>query len=404
MNSSLITNSVIKNSLITGVTGVVGSALLLELLQQTNDKVYVLIRSKRGESSASRLTKVLEFLETDIKLERSSDLILAERLIVLEGDLQEPTLGLGQEVYLNLTQNLDHIFHCAASVELYDKIEVAMKNSVVPTEQILELQKRVLYHRPCKLEYVSTVGVLGKLDAVLTEERVTAKRQFHNSYEQSKAMAEELIYAAIDNGQTVVIHRPSMVVGNSQTGKIIHFQIFYFILRFLMGQLTMGFLPLVKGFQLDTITSDTVAKILVSSSRRNTSEGLILHHCSGPNVSVDLSYLQELAIGAREGIEANAPKATNSLTLTQRLTVFKTRRCFKIPLVVLRGYLVIARALAIGSKRKKQLLAFESLLDYARSQQRFSNDRSRKLLSEWGIVIPIPDSYLSTVVRTFLSR
>ena len=53
-------------------------------------------------------------------------------------------------------------------------------------------------------------------------------RTFHNTYEQAKAEAEEYLYPFMaDERLPITIHRPSMVVGDSMTGKAISFQVFY---------------------------------------------------------------------------------------------------------------------------------------------------------------------------------
>lgn len=377
---------------ITGATGVVGSALIKELLNETSDIMYLLIRSQQNTSAIDRCLKVLRFIQGNNFDNSLAQKLLQTRIVILDGDITKPQFGLKQDQYFELESNVEHIFHCAASVELHDQLEVAQRNSVFPTRLILDLQARIRQQRPCIVEYVSTVGVLGKLNKPLTEIRLLEPRQFHNSYEQSKAEAEELIYKAIDEGAPIVIHRPSMVVGDSLNGEIIHYQIFYFILRFITGQFTNGLIPNVKGLRLDTIPCDIVAKVLVASSLNKTSKGAILHCCSGPQNSISLSDLQRMALK----ISADRPVPSMKLPLSWlKLYVFLGKT-----LTSLRAPFHLQQPTEPNRKRKRYLV-FESILDYARGNQIFDNMLSRSVVHEWGIEIPSPINYLPQVLRRY---
>jgi thioester reductase-like protein len=106
--------------------------------------------------------------------------------------------------------------------------EEAHRSSVSTTIQALAFAARAPLK---KFEYISTVGVGGKMNGPLPEKRLTIPREFHNTYESSKAAAEDLVWAAAEGGLPVTVHRPSMVVGDSRTGRVRGFQIFYHLLK-----------------------------------------------------------------------------------------------------------------------------------------------------------------------------
>src|SRR6185503_1340820 len=109
----------------------------------------------------------------------------------------------------------------------------------------------------------------------LVPEELLTGQAFHNTYESSKAEAERLVLAAIDGGLPVTIHRPSMVVGDSRTGKAIRPQVFQFLAGFLAGGQTAGFVPKLTGVQLDTVPSDYVAAAIHWASRTPKATGRI---------------------------------------------------------------------------------------------------------------------------------
>ena len=55
-------------------------------------------------------------------------------------------------------------------------------------------------------------------------------------------VADELRKKQVPHGK-VTLHRPSMVVGHAETGKVIHFQVFYHLCEFLSGRHTRGLIP-----------------------------------------------------------------------------------------------------------------------------------------------------------------
>lgn len=392
--------------LLTGVTGVVGSSLLEELIKKTDDQIYLLIRKKNDYEVHKRFYEVLEFLEI-----AKTDFNIESRIILLEGDVTLPQLGLSKDIWLKLSSCLDHIFHSAASVELHTSIEVAKQNSLLPTQNILKLLRKANESdHKCGLEYVSTVGILGKLNEPLTEYPVTQLRTFHNNYEAAKAEAEVLIYQAQNEGYSIHIHRPSMVVGNSQTGHIIHHQIFYFILRFILGRFTFGMMPILTDVKLDTIPSDIVAQIILTTSYDKDNPKLILNLCSGSKNSVSLLQLQKSALNLiskfklkntlplrnNEKQKSKHSKRTSSLSPVFKKPVIKLSFLY----VVLQGM----RLLMPKSATLVRVQVLKNILEYAQTQQNFSNIQTQVYLSKSNLSIPPSESYLTKVLEVYFEK
>lgn len=109
-----------KTILITGATGFVGKFLLEKILRSTHvDKVYILIRPKKGLSSQERLEKFLEQPLFQFKL-HEDDL---KRVALLEGDIQNPQLVTDLNVLEKVRKEITIVIHSAANIKLTDTYE-----------------------------------------------------------------------------------------------------------------------------------------------------------------------------------------------------------------------------------------------------------------------------------------
>jgi len=94
---------------LTGATGFVGAFLLHELLEQTQAKIYCLVRSPNESEGAKRLQKTLEKY-----LLWNPD--QSSRIIPTVGNLEQPLLGLSAEQFERLALQIDTIYHNGAQV------------------------------------------------------------------------------------------------------------------------------------------------------------------------------------------------------------------------------------------------------------------------------------------------
>ena len=93
---------------------------------------------------------------------------------------------------------------------------------------------------------------------LIREVPLAEPRQFHNTYEAAKAEAESFVWERLSGGLPGTIHRPSMIVGDSKTGKNIRFQVFYYLADFLAGLRTLGVVPDTRDVvRLDTTRAAT---------------------------------------------------------------------------------------------------------------------------------------------------
>jgi len=371
----------VKHYFVTGATGAVGSALVPLLLEEPEVRVSLLIRASSAERLAERMEALYRYWEIG-----PGETGLRDRVRAFRGDTTQQRFGLTEDEYSALAASCTHIVHAAGVVRMNLPIEEARRSAVGSTRQIIAFAlacKAVGILR--KVEFVSTVGVGGRMPLV-PEEWLDEPREFHNTYEQSKAEAENLLRQEMEAHKLpVTVHRPSMVVGDSITGKIIHYQVFYYLCEFLSGRQTRGLMPNLSGITLDTIPVDYVTKSLVWASNTPQSAGRILHLCSGPSDSIELNWLigQVRKIFVAGGIDVPVLR--------------------RVPLRLFLGLLPAMHRVS-PKPYKKAVRNLSIFLDYARDRQQFENGKTLVFLDVANHPLPSPEDYLQNLLEAYLHR
>jgi thioester reductase-like protein len=305
---------------------------------------------------------------------------------VIDGDIATEGFGLSPSLYHDLSSRCSHLIHCAGNVKANLPRDQAWRIAVGSAENLLELASACHQNGQLqKIEVVSTMGVAGLATDHFTESRVDPNGAFHNSYEWAKAWAEQTFWKGVDAGLPITIHRPSMVVGHSNTGQVLSFQVFYYICEFLSGCRTRGILPDLCNATVDTIPVDSVARAITWSSTTAETSGEVLHLCSGPDHQL---RVPELLQSVRDAYMQHGVSLPRIINLQPRF--FKA---------FLSGAIFFATTRA---KRRLRTLGF--FLDYVSTKIAFENSKTRLLLDRGGINIPDPSTYLRPVLDYYLSH
>ena len=366
-----------KNVFLTGATGTIGSALVPRLLDDTDTSLSLLIRAIDESGLRARLGDMLAYWGY-----RPDD-ARAARIRVLRGDISQPDFGLRTEDHNKLAGQTTHIIHCAASVKLNMSLGHARATAVVPTRTVLDLGRRCAQAGTLrKIDLVSTVGVWGRTPGRMPERRLPEVGDFHNTYEAAKAEAERVIWSE-GGGLPITVHRPSMVVGESGSGRVIHFQVFYHLCEFLAGARTFGIMPDLGQTKLDTVPVDWVADVIRWSSNHPEAAGRILHLCSGPDGAIALPRLQERV---RLAWQTHGRKLPRLRSVNRRL---------------LERLVPIIGAVA-GERTRRALRGLPPVLAYLAEDQGFSNVETARMLGAAGLPVPSVESYLDPILRYYL--
>lgn len=351
------------------------------LLARPDTEVHLLIRAESDAALAARIGELADFWSW-----RCDPGVMA-RVHGHRGDAAVEQFGLTAKGYRALVDRCTHIIHSAGTVRMNLALEDARRSAVGSARQVLELARKMAQSGQLrKIEFVSTVGVAGKRPGTLTEDWLDSMPEFHNTYEQAKAEAELLVRGAVeDEHLPITVHRPSMVIGDSRDGRVIHFQIFYFLCEFLSGRKTLGIYPDFAEVQLDVIPADAVATAIVAASGDPATAGRILHLCSGPATAPRLEEVKRVVRQAFSSHGIAVPRAIN---------------------LPLRWYARLARGaswLAPPSQRRA-LATLPVYLDYLADRQGFGNQQFSAWFKSRGHELPRWQDYLARVLDHYLKQ
>ena len=130
--------------LLTGATGFLGGYLLKELVERTEMPIYCLTRSDGTLGARARLMDNLHFLF-------GADAVEAwplERIAIVEGDLAKERFGLSEAGYAELAERTGAVFHAAAMLWHFGKLEQFLKVNVQGTENLLAGGERAALRQP----------------------------------------------------------------------------------------------------------------------------------------------------------------------------------------------------------------------------------------------------------------
>ncbi|MFD4922307.1 SDR family oxidoreductase [Streptomyces goshikiensis] len=244
-----------RTVLVTGASGVVGSALLREL---ADTDVVSLTHHKPVSGQQVR------------------------------GDVTRPWLGLRPAEYRSLAARVDVVVHCAASVNFTASRTHLYNVNVRGTGHVLHFAKDAkarLVHG--STAFIARAGRGSLLDA----------------YAESKATGETLVRTS---GVPYTIARLSTIIGDSVSGETARLQAFHHVVGSgLAGQLP--FLPCTPGTRVDFVPQDTAAAALAAMVRSEHLRGE--YWITGGNAALPMARIldlsREAAMLGRSGQEHN---------------------------------------------------------------------------------------------------
>jgi len=203
---------------LTGFPGFIAGRLV-ERLAGRETQFFLLVQKSFIEKAMNDLAAITRL--TDAPL---------ENFALVEGDITQENLGLSGDDLRIIFEETTDVYHLAAVYDLAVEKDLAFSVNVEGTKNVNELVKNVKKLR--RYNYVSTCYVAGKRTGEILETELEHDAGFRNFYEETKYLAE-IEVERLKERLPATIYRPSVVVGDSQTGETAKYDGIYSLIHYL---------------------------------------------------------------------------------------------------------------------------------------------------------------------------
>jgi nucleoside-diphosphate-sugar epimerase len=181
--------------LVTGATGLVGSHLLVQLLQE-NEEVKALFRSE----------KQIEKVKNVFSYHNQSQLF--DKINWVKGDITDiPSLEISFE-------NITHVYHCAALISFDPNDEEELRKiNIEGTANVVNCCIDFGIKKLCHVSSIAALGNPKEHETTITEETEWNPEELHSDYAISKYGAEMEVFRGHQEGLEVVIVNPGVIFG-----------------------------------------------------------------------------------------------------------------------------------------------------------------------------------------------
>jgi thioester reductase-like protein len=302
---------------------------------------------------------------------------LGERIRGVAGDIQRDNVGLAEDHLRRIVEETTHVIHGAATIRFDQPLEEARAINVGGTRRILALAEQMAFSGVLqRFMYISTSSVSGRRGGMIYEDDLEMGQQFFNTYEQSKCESERIVRNSMHRIPTTIV-RPSVVIGDSRTGRTTSFNVIYVPLR-LFHRGLLNALPASPDTLLDLVPVNWVCDVIVYLLCASASDGKVFHITAGPRRAVPLA---EVTAAAALYFDKHSPLHRPRLISFVSMEEFRGR---------------IAQR---GSRADTLLVQLDTLIPYVTVSRLFDSAATDAMLSGSGIVLPEFRTYSDNIFR-----
>ncbi|XP_029346252.1 fatty acyl-CoA reductase wat-like [Acyrthosiphon pisum] len=211
---------------VTGSTGFLGKILTEKLLRSCSmKKIALLVRSKKRLNSSQRVADICNQSMFDrLRIEKPD---FMTKIKIIDGDLEQPSLGLSPRDHDWLIENVNFVFHCAATIKFNETLPIALSINIQGTENLLELATKMnnlkgfvhvsTAYSHCPRSEINEQFYPVSISAKELKKLIKRDENTHNvsvdwpnTYTFTKALIENVI-STNENKLPISIFRPSII-------------------------------------------------------------------------------------------------------------------------------------------------------------------------------------------------
>lgn len=356
-----------KHFFITGGTGLVGKNLIPRLLHTfPQSTITLLARGEDEEEAAERVRAIAKEIEVEEGVVDAT-----KRIDGMLGDVALDHCGLNAEQLERILTETTHIIHGAATIRFDHPIDEARAINCGGTRRLLAIAHMCAERgRLERFVYIGSSSVSGQRGGHIYEHELEMGQKFFNTYEQSKNESERIVR---DNFTRIpcTVFRPSIIIGDSRTGKTSSFNVIYIPLRLVQkGMLT--YVPGTPDTLMDLVPIDWVDDAMVHIMSKDESVGKVCHITAGPKHA---ARLDEVVVSAVNYFDKHTPLRK------PRTMEFITREEYE------------QRRSAMRGREDALMSQLDTLLPYVTVNRLFDSANADELLKNSGIEFPVFKNY-----------
>lgn len=207
-----------RSIFVTGFPGFIAGRLV-ERLATADTQFFLLVQPQFVDAATRSVERIAKAKNIPL-----------ENFALVEGDVTKQNLGISESDLAAIRSETTDIFHLAAAYDLAISKQVAYAVNLEGTKNVNAFARSVKNLR--RYNYVSTCYVAGKRTGRILESELEHEEGFRNFYEETKYLAETEV-ERLKSELPVTIFRPSVVVGDSQTGETSKYDGIYYLINYL---------------------------------------------------------------------------------------------------------------------------------------------------------------------------
>ena len=249
-----------QTTFLTGFPGFIAERLVARLARP-DVQFFLLVQPELVEKAMGSVERIAEDTATPL-----------ESFALIEGDITAEDLGIAADDLESIRDETTDVFHLAAVYDLAVDKDIAYRVNLEGTKNVNEFCKRLPHLQ--RYNYISTCYVAGKRTGQILETELEHDTGFRNYYEETKYLAEKEV-EALKITLPTTIYRPSVVVGDSETGETAKYDGIYYLIHYLRKSPNLLRMVNVgnKDVRLNLVPVDFVVDAIAELSRDENAVG-----------------------------------------------------------------------------------------------------------------------------------